>query len=313
MKSKEKLVLYIAGTGHSGSTLLSFILNTHPDIFAIGEMHAPLYPRSRPRERLCSCGARLGECQFFTEMTRCFHREGIRFDPCRWDLLYNLTSVPLANRLMTGSLRSNALERVRDRIWQLYPGYHRELGRMHRLNEFFVGFALAITRNRVFVDASKDPLRMVYLQQLRDIGLKVIHLVRDPRGHAYSYWKRGRANWLHRAVSDWLRTNRNVERHLAKLPSHDWIRVRYESLCTDPKRTLHELVEFLGVRAMKVPSNYRSATHHIMGNHMRLPSDGRSTIQLDEGWRRELPSQSLDMIWNKAGKLGRKYGYTQVL
>ena len=39
-------IVFIVGTSYSGSTLLSFVLNTHPQVLSIGEMDAwPIYPQ----------------------------------------------------------------------------------------------------------------------------------------------------------------------------------------------------------------------------------------------------------------------------
>jgi len=55
-------VIYIAGTSHSGSTLLDLMLNAHPAIFSAGEVlklnrqlgiNHPRKQNSAP----CSCGA----------------------------------------------------------------------------------------------------------------------------------------------------------------------------------------------------------------------------------------------------------------
>jgi hypothetical protein len=38
-------VIYIAGTSHSGSTLLDLMLNAHPEIISVGEVLNPAFPR----------------------------------------------------------------------------------------------------------------------------------------------------------------------------------------------------------------------------------------------------------------------------
>lgn len=46
------------------------VLNTHPRVLAIGEMHAPPHPSRFPEKRMCSCGSPMIECEFFTELKR---------------------------------------------------------------------------------------------------------------------------------------------------------------------------------------------------------------------------------------------------
>ena len=64
-RSPERF-LYIAGTSFTGSTLLSFLLNLHPQIVGVGEMTGPFRGVEDRRGYPCSCGAALSECPFWT-------------------------------------------------------------------------------------------------------------------------------------------------------------------------------------------------------------------------------------------------------
>ena len=286
----EPLVVYLAGTGHSGSTLVSFVLNNDPRIFSIGEMHAPVFPRDDRNKRACSCGAMMVDCPFFARM------EYARLSPNR-----------LVDRLMVGSLRSNLLEDVRDRIWKLYPGYRRSLDRLDRHNLLFVRAALEISGKSIFFDATKDPNRLRHLRRLPGIRLKVIHIVRDPRAYAYSRIRDAKMG-PERAADAWIRTNRNCERQLVSLTG-DWMRMRYEEFCSDNDGTLARIGEFLGIGPLQPTDDFRSTEHHIMGNKMRLPRFARSTIRLDEQWREKLsPADRATVERLTAGPAGT-YGY----
>ena len=60
-------VLYIAGYGRSGSTILDIILDSHPDITAVGELTFLLDDAAIP-SRHCSCGAAYAECGFWSRV-----------------------------------------------------------------------------------------------------------------------------------------------------------------------------------------------------------------------------------------------------
>ena len=65
--------VYIAGVGHSGSTLLDIVTGTIPRVFSTGEMTMfPLYINARGTR--CSCGAAFRECPAWkpvvTELSR---------------------------------------------------------------------------------------------------------------------------------------------------------------------------------------------------------------------------------------------------
>jgi hypothetical protein len=158
------------------------------------------------------------------------------------------------------------------------------------------------------VDASKHPHRIHHLRRIAGFRLKVLHLVRDPRGYVCSLLKQ----WPDPVAyaKDWARCNRNVENHLAACPPGTGMFVRYEALCSDPAEMLAEIGRFLGVGPISVPTDFRATEHHLSaGNKSRHASDQRVDIQLDERWRTELSEADRAIVTRIAGPLGRKYGY----
>jgi len=61
-------IIYIAGSGRSGSTLLERVLNSAPSTFALGEFHS-LW-RLEMKDLLCSCGARIPACSFWSQVIK---------------------------------------------------------------------------------------------------------------------------------------------------------------------------------------------------------------------------------------------------
>ena len=65
-------VLYMGGTGRSGSTLLARILDRVDGVFAAGELRY-VWQRGVLEDRLCGCGEPFSACPFWTEvMDRAF-------------------------------------------------------------------------------------------------------------------------------------------------------------------------------------------------------------------------------------------------
>ena len=56
--------IYLLGAGRSGTTMLATILNNHPKIYTIGEMHQFLDYVLEDKD--CSCGKILSECPFWS-------------------------------------------------------------------------------------------------------------------------------------------------------------------------------------------------------------------------------------------------------
>ena len=285
--------VYVAGSGHSGSTLISFLLNSAPDVFAIGEAHASR-ARLDPRTRSCSCGRVLLECPFFLEQKSRFAEYAIHFDPSAWALDYTIEGSPLLGRIVLGSLRHSRLERVRDSLLRPMPPYRQLVRAIDFRNCLFVHNVLEITGRHVFVDATKDPFRVFHLQRVFGPRLKVLHLVRDPRATVYSYYalllrrrpdlsRKQRLRAANRFASQWCRTQSNVERSRAVVNDENRMLVRYEDLCANPATELDRIGKLIGVGAIPVPEDYRAAEHHIMGNIMR-ENTGSTRISADDRW-----------------------------
>jgi hypothetical protein len=304
----DRRYAYVVGAGHSGSTLVSFLLNTHPSVLSIGEMHAPSFVWRDTGFKMCSCGSPIKGCPFFRAMAGRFEAEGASFDPEGWDLQVRPYGNALLDRLAAGSLRHTALESVRDALaWNL-PGPGGRLRALAEANRRFVRHALELTGTDVFVDANKEPIRISFLRRAMDLPVRFVHLVRDPRAYANSRI-RDRRIPAARAARDWWRTHSNAERLLATVPARDRYLLRYEDLCRDPGRVLGEVGEFLGVGPIAVPDDLGAAEHHIMGNKMRLSRDRTTRIRLDDSWKRALADGQVADVVRIAGPLARALGF----
>src|SRR5205085_9431203 len=60
-------VLYVAGTGRSGSTLLARILGRADSVFAAGELRY-VWQRGLLEDRVCGCGEPFSRCPFWSEV-----------------------------------------------------------------------------------------------------------------------------------------------------------------------------------------------------------------------------------------------------
>jgi len=298
-------VVFIVGVAYCGSTLLSFVLNTHPQILSVGEVGATEVSESE--DYLCSCGVKLVECPFFLKVKECMARRGVQHDLLHWNLRHRYSESGFWNRLAEAVPPGSTLLTVRNGIRDLLPHCRQRIRDYARRNHAFMSAALEAANKRVFLDATKHPGRIPLLTKM-EANLKIIHLVRDPRGYCYSV-RRHRPQSKEVPGRDWVGVNRLTEYYLRRLPSSQWRRVRYEAICSDPDTALRELTDFMGVEPFVLPENFREYPNHVIGNAMRLSSDGRVTIQLDEKWREALTASDRDTVSRLAGPLGRTYGY----
>ncbi len=61
-------VIYVFGSGHSGSTLAGLLLGAHSRIECVGEVKQ--YERSAKRDRACNCGRPIPDCGYWQEVHR---------------------------------------------------------------------------------------------------------------------------------------------------------------------------------------------------------------------------------------------------
>jgi hypothetical protein len=304
-KSEKIKIAYITGTSYCGSTLASFILNTHPHIFSPGEMGPGA---SAERDGYpCSCGAVLAACPFYVKVAQQIQERGVPFDLRHWMLRYRFSNKPRIDRLARGSLGGPFFEGLRHKLWTVLRSYRDCVRQFDRRNEAFVRASLEVSAKRIFLDATKHPSRIPELRRISSFDLRVIHLIRDPRGYCNSAFKK-RGLPIKAGARRWVEVNRAAELQLRALPRDGWLRVSYELLARRPYSEFSTLAKFVGADPFQLPDNFRALPHHIVGSRMRLASH-QTTIEIDETWKKELSIEDLKSISEISSSLARKYGY----
>jgi hypothetical protein len=178
----------------------------------------------------------------------------------------------------------------------------------------------------VVVDASKLVTQAVALSASPDLDVRLLHLVRDARGVAYSWTKQDVARPSANAVFTEMKTHKPaasaarwcVDNALAEaiarrgLPYH---RMRYEDFVSAPAQTVDAALRGLNI---EVPSGLSTALGsgaiHIPKGHALLgnPSGfGRSEVTLreDTGWRTKLGSRDRRLVTALSAPMLARYGY----
>jgi hypothetical protein len=295
-KAEDATYVVLASSSYSGSTLLSLLLGEHPEIATTSDVSGRR--RSTRMERwVCSCGRLMLECAFWQRVAHGMQAVGYPdFELADFRAGFDVGSNALSRRIRTGSLRWNRLERIRDGIVRgLWPGHERELMAVAGRTEALARVVMADAGAHVFVDASKERLRIRHLSRYVRMALRVIHLVRDPRGVVDSTMRHrdGSRETVETAARRWVATNRSIMRLRAELPPGSWMQVRYEDLCADVGGTMRSVYAFCGVRA-EYPVTDPRRELHILGNQMRLAS--RESISPDERWRTGLTEEQQDSV-----------------
>jgi hypothetical protein len=299
-------LIYITGSNYSGSTLLSFILNSHPNILSIGELGpAPAFETDDYR---CSCGEKLIRCPFFLRVKNVLAERGETLNLPRMNLRFFYSRNPLIERLVMLRLGSRRIENLRDFLRPVIPGYERRMREKSQNIAAFIRAALDVSGKRIFADATKSWMYIPLFRRMDSVDLKIIHLVRDPRGYCNSA-RRHNGTQIAQAARRWLAEASRVEQNIRDMPPDRLLRVRYEDLCGSTNATLNKITDLLALKPFDLPLNMGALPHHIIGNDMRSSPSRRNTIVLDEKWRKDLSKVDIHTIAKKVGANAKKYGY----
>jgi hypothetical protein len=270
MLQKKLKLIYITGSGHSGSTLTDLILGSHSSIESVGELNklpeyvSPHSSRSDDR-KFCTCGIHIEKCDY-------------------WNSILNQIDNPLAYEI-------------------------NNIDTFNRNNHELIKQILNFTGKSILVDSSKNFNRLKKLIESELFDITVIHLVRDVRAVAYSKLrkqkklkeqfgafykqklqkmnKKQKLYGFSPSVIQWLRSNVKNYKFLSQDQRIKYYILKYENLVTNPKQSISVLLDQLGLEFEEQQLNFSTVPHHnIAGNRMRQSEN--SEIALDEEYKSEL-------------------------
>jgi len=256
---EPRRAVFIAGNGHSGSTLLLLLLGAHRRLVGLGDVAASIRQNTVAPDRFlvapCSCGRSVAECEF-------------------WG--------PAAAALPGDSFLAESYRVVTTSFQDVF-GPDRIL--------------VDSSRNILPLQALRDTgLDVTVVHLLRDVRSWTVSM-RDrearrrrlgPRELARRHGWRGLSRWVPRPPSYyfryWYRQNREFRTQLLGM-GVPVIRLGYEELATAPRPILTGLCSDLGLQFaedMLVPG--RSNSHIVLGNDMRLERAKLDSIVYDSRW-----------------------------
>lgn len=301
-------VLFIAGWGRSGSTLLDRMLGQVPDVFSAGELR-DIWERGVREDRLCGCGQPFHECAVWRKVGE------VAFGG--WDAL-DLGHV-------------QHLRRRLDRPWsvpqlltsRVSPALDRDVAAYRTILAKLYAAIAEVTGARVIVDSSKIATFALLLRGIDDLQLRTVHLVRDPRGVVHSWRKAVRRDddggrdamvryGVVPAAARYVAYN-GLAHGLQALGPYRLL--RYEDLLASPRDTVARILAFAGVPTTGEALGFLrdrevdlEPNHTVDGNPMRM-SKGPVELRRDDGWRTGLSARDRRTTMALTGALAIPYGY----
>lgn len=301
-------VVFLAGMGRSGSTLLERLLGQTAAIAPLGEvMH--LWRRGVLDDERCGCGRAFRTCPFWLEVG---------------DLAFGGWSRAHAERV-------NGLRRHVDRALRVPQLSSRRPpdSLVEATTEYAASYAAVyaaahqVSGCRVLIDSSKQVSLPFCLSWRPEIDLRVVHCVRDPRAVVHAWTKSvprpeasdadARMPTYHplSMCAQW--SLHNAEVALLRRRRVTVSRVRYEDLVVDPVGELHRLLSFVGapdpLEFLVGHQATLAPAHTCAGNPMRFVV-GPVAITNDDTWRRDLSPTTRRAVSALTLPLLHAYGYS---
>ncbi len=304
-------VLFIGSVPRSGSTIISDLMNENPHMINIGEL-VHLWERGVIENNLCGCGDRFNECEFWSQVGKTafggwehISGERMRKLQLRADRTRHIPSLLVPQ--ISQFLNANTVQ------------YGAVISRILRA-------VIEISGKPIVVDTSKHVSTALLLRRIPDVDVRIVHIVRDPRGVAHSWSKiidrpevgdedRKMAT-LHpsRIGMRWLWFNwafSNMDRLGVPVST-----IRYEDFVAHPSETLDQIFTFAGLdeSATAILDTDEPVVlepgHSVAGNPRRL--DRRPVnIRADEAWRDGLDPKMKDIVTKITRPMLDRYQYSK--
>jgi hypothetical protein len=307
-RGPRNALVFVLGTGRSGSTLLSMILGAHSDVFAPGE--TIFFDRWTQTNEQCSCTLPMRACPVWSQVVdRVARRRRTSPEVLSTEFPTDLTKAFDRSRVLQRAAYLSSVGGVRwlpPTAWTALRNLRcfAELRRRTENALELYGCLHDVSRRPVLVDSSKSVYRALHVYSLLTEAVRVVYLTRDGRGTVNSLMKHHGFS-AKTAARRWLIGNAYTRWMVRRLPATQRIHVRYEELCTDPEPTVRKVCAIVGIDYDPAMLDFRARPHHVMaGSPMRF--GGRTDIGEDTSWRRDMSPAELRTFERIGGRLNRK-------
>jgi hypothetical protein len=292
---------------------LAGVLGEVDGVFAAGEVRY-LWQRGLLEGRLCGCGLPVRECPVWTGILAAAAERGVL--PQAEAMAGLLRRAGRMRHLPGALIERRLLRRPVSRSAEL-TGARSALGNLYAATA-------GVTGSRVVLDSSKLPSYANLLRDTPGIDLRVVHLVRDPRGAAHSWSSR-------KALADGAQQS-HMEQigplkstllwdvwNVAAASLLDggesrYLRLRYEDFVADPPAAVRRILSLVGMDGTALPFDSEGGVtfrpnHSVAGNPDRL-RHGPIQLRADLRWRTSMPARSRRLVSAVAAPLLPVFGYS---
>jgi len=300
-------VLYVAGFGRSGSTILSNSLGQVDGFFSGGELNF-IWKHALIENRLCGCGRPSRECPVWRSV---FDEAFGGMDKVDANEMMRLQHSGARTRHIPQMLTEKGRSSLKGRMSKF-------LDASARLYEAI----RSVTGSRVIVDSSKEPAYGYAMNMVPELDVRVLHLIRDPRAAAYSWLKKKQQpdsedrEFMHRksaldSAVLWDAWNASIE--TLWRGSGQNRRLRYEDFVSAPRPSFERILDLIGEPDAGLPlvgerEVKLGVSHTVSGNPNRFDT-GSVALRQDDEWTKEMKLRDRNVVTGLTFPLLKRYEY----
>jgi hypothetical protein len=299
MQDLDKISLnFILSTGRTGSTLLSSMLNMHPNVISTSEepFAYKLYPKYHTVTKWDDIIIEEFCYDFFL-----FSQGKLKLQFGKKEDLYNL--LKSHQSILTGEYA------IKLAYMAFFPNKNKDTVNTIVDKELIFHYVL-------------DKVAAYYPNS------KYIILHRDPRDNVLVKLKRakikGRGASLFYFAKFWNYTYKTLDKKLKKISSAKYIHVKYEDLVSKPEQTLQLICKFLNIKYHEdmllfnekfnqEMNSSNSLLENSVKNHISILHQGLTQkVNTDKLglWKKDLSEAENNIIWSICGEIAEKHGYS---
>jgi hypothetical protein len=278
---KKNSVVFISGSGRSGTTIVDRILGTIPEAVTVSQLYHIIFDLYH-EEVICSCGNQTGKCEFWTLVIKklSLSKENIKkitriheeINHSRY--FFNILFGTLSNKKKVElKYYLKWLETLYDTIFE-------------------------ITKKNIIIDSSKVPSHILLLSKINKYNISDLHIIRHPSGVVKS-WQKNKydpskkkfmnTHSTHKILFNWIIRNSlsNILKYL--MP---YKRYNYEKIIDNPDYIFNQVLKNFKIKTnftfnIKNKSILLESNHTLSGNPHRFHT-GKINLIKDESWKKEI-------------------------
>lgn len=273
--------IFIIGVHRSGTTLLRFILSSHPNIYIPPESDfIPRFFLNEPQQKISPREVKNYLDFIFREYR--FAKEWQAPPPDPDDFFQQMLSPTPAGFL--------------DALYRQYAQQYQA----HRWGD-------------------KTPIYASYVDLLDALfpHALFLHIIRDPRDAALSLLEKYAAREYHVdiffAARNWVRRIKKARRDGLQLGEHRYLEIHYEDLVQNPEELIQQMCDFIGVKFHSAMLQHFRLAEELIPEESHFFNQVRKPIGSDRigRWQQLMPEMDIRLIEAVCGNLLQKCGYTR--